>query len=133
MFYSQQLEMTQSQRYHNWPKFSKNKFHKPSALELIQAPVKAAENKQPSALVQPILTSPMKYNYQTRSPITESQERRGNHFCKTPSAAFKCSMKYCLVRRVHATVAMMMMIWMKLWMTGPMESLIFHGVKRSRS
>jgi hypothetical protein len=28
-----------------------NKFHKPSAPELIQAPVKTAENKHPSALV----------------------------------------------------------------------------------
>jgi hypothetical protein len=45
----------------------KNNFQKPSAPELIQAPVKAAENKQPSALVQPILTSPMTHNYQTRS------------------------------------------------------------------
>jgi hypothetical protein len=45
----------------------KNKFQKPSAPELLQAPVKAAENKQSSALVQPILTPPMKHNYQTRS------------------------------------------------------------------
>jgi hypothetical protein len=45
----------------------KNKFQKPSAPELRQAPLKAAENKQPSALTQPILTSPMKKNYQTRS------------------------------------------------------------------
>jgi hypothetical protein len=45
----------------------KNKFQKPSAPELIQAPVKAAENKQQSALAQPILTLPMKHIYQTRS------------------------------------------------------------------
>jgi hypothetical protein len=45
----------------------KNKFQKPSAPELIQVSLKAAENKQPEALVQPILTSPMKHNYQTRS------------------------------------------------------------------
>jgi hypothetical protein len=45
----------------------KNKFQKPSAPELIQAPLKAAENKQPASLVQPILTSPMKHTYQTRS------------------------------------------------------------------
>jgi hypothetical protein len=45
----------------------KNKFQKTSAPELLQAPVKAAENKQPSALDQPILTYPMKHNYQTRS------------------------------------------------------------------
>jgi hypothetical protein len=45
----------------------KNKFQKSLAPELAQAPVKAAENKQPAALVHPILTSPMKHNYQTRS------------------------------------------------------------------
>jgi hypothetical protein len=44
----------------------RNKFQKPSAPELLQAPVKAAENKQPSALAQPILITPMKHNYQTR-------------------------------------------------------------------
>jgi hypothetical protein len=45
----------------------KSKFQKPLAPKLFQAAVKAAENKQPAALVQPILTSPMKHNYQTRS------------------------------------------------------------------
>jgi hypothetical protein len=45
---------------------SKNKFQKPSAPELLQAPLKATENKQRAALVQPILTSRMKHNYQTR-------------------------------------------------------------------
>jgi hypothetical protein len=45
----------------------KNKFQKPLALELVQAPVKADENKQPAALVQPILTSPRKHTYKTRS------------------------------------------------------------------
>jgi hypothetical protein len=34
---------------------------------VMQAPLKAAENKQPVALVQTILTSPMKHNYQTSS------------------------------------------------------------------
>jgi hypothetical protein len=32
----------------------KNKFQKPSAPELIQSPLKAAENKQPAALAHPI-------------------------------------------------------------------------------
>jgi hypothetical protein len=45
----------------------KNKFQKPTAPELIQAPLKAAENKQPAALTQPILTSPVQHKYQTRS------------------------------------------------------------------
>jgi hypothetical protein len=44
----------------------KNKFQKPSAPELIQAPRKAAE-KQPAALVQSILASPMTHTYQTRA------------------------------------------------------------------
>jgi hypothetical protein len=45
----------------------KNKFQKTLVPKLLQSPVTAAENKQPSALAQPILTSPMKHNYQTRS------------------------------------------------------------------
>jgi hypothetical protein len=45
----------------------KNKFPKPVAPEISQAPIKAAENKQPAALIQQILTSPIKHNYQTRS------------------------------------------------------------------
>jgi hypothetical protein len=45
----------------------KNKFQKHLTPELVQAPVKASENKHPAALVQPILASPMKHNYQTRS------------------------------------------------------------------
>jgi hypothetical protein len=45
----------------------KNKFQKPSAPELIQAPLKAAENKHPSALAQSILTPPMQHKYKTRS------------------------------------------------------------------
>jgi hypothetical protein len=55
----------------------KNKFQKPFASGLVQAPMKAAENKQPAALVQPIVTSPMKHNYQTRShrPANVNQSR----------------------------------------------------------
>jgi hypothetical protein len=45
----------------------KNKFQKPKAPELLQAPLKAAENKQPAALIKQILTSPMQHYYQTRS------------------------------------------------------------------
>jgi hypothetical protein len=52
----------------------KNKFQKPLAPELVQAPVKAAENKQPAAMVQPILTYPMKQNYQTRSHHTSPRQ-----------------------------------------------------------
>jgi hypothetical protein len=62
--------MTQSQLCHNWQQLAtifKNNFQKPLAPELVQAPGKAAEIKKPAALVQPILTSPMKHNYQTRS------------------------------------------------------------------
>jgi hypothetical protein len=45
----------------------KNKFQKPLALGIIQRPIKAAENKQLSALIQTILTSPMKHTYQAIS------------------------------------------------------------------
>jgi hypothetical protein len=48
----------------------KNKFQKPSSPELIQAPLKATENKQPEALAHQILTSTMQHNYQTRSQRT---------------------------------------------------------------
>jgi hypothetical protein len=47
----------------------KNKFQKPKAPELLQAPLKAAENKQPAALTHSILSSPMQHKYQTRSQI----------------------------------------------------------------
>jgi hypothetical protein len=58
----------------------KNKFQKPSAPELIKAPLNAAENTQPEALAHPILTSPMQHTYQTRSqrPIS------ANMSCSTP-------------------------------------------------
>jgi hypothetical protein len=48
----------------------KNKFQKHLAPELVQAPVKAAENKQQAELVQPMLSSPMKHTYQIRSQHT---------------------------------------------------------------
>jgi hypothetical protein len=35
--------------------------------ELINSPIKAAENERPAALTQPLLTSPVKNTYQTRS------------------------------------------------------------------
>jgi hypothetical protein len=55
----------------------KNKFQKPSAPELIEAPLKDAENKQPAALAHPILTSPMQHKYPKRSqrPISAITER----------------------------------------------------------
>jgi hypothetical protein len=46
-----------------------NKFQKPKSPELTHSPIKSAENKRPSALTQPILTSPMQHQYQTRSQI----------------------------------------------------------------
>jgi hypothetical protein len=48
----------------------KNKFQKLKSPELSHLPIKAAENKIPSALTQPILTSPMQHKYQTRSQTT---------------------------------------------------------------
>jgi hypothetical protein len=50
----------------------KNKFQKPSAPELIQAPLNAAGNKHPAVLADPILTPPMQHKYQTRSHRTIS-------------------------------------------------------------
>jgi hypothetical protein len=48
----------------------KNKFQKLKSPELSYSPIKAAENKRPSALTHPILTSPMQHKYQTRSQTT---------------------------------------------------------------
>jgi hypothetical protein len=45
----------------------KRKYNKSPAQHLIDSPIKAAENKRPAVLVQPVLTSPTKHNYQTRS------------------------------------------------------------------
>jgi hypothetical protein len=44
----------------------KNKFKKPLAPEITESPIKAAENKRPAALIQQVLTYPVKHNYQTR-------------------------------------------------------------------
>jgi hypothetical protein len=46
---------------------SKNKFQKPLPTEISKVQIKAAENKQPAALIQQILTLPMKNNNQTIS------------------------------------------------------------------
>jgi hypothetical protein len=56
----------------------KKKFQKPSAPELLQAPIKAAENEHPSSLAQPILASPMKHNYQTRSQQSSKPKKLAN-------------------------------------------------------
>jgi hypothetical protein len=45
----------------------KNKFQKLKSPELSHSPIKAADNKRPSALTQPILTSPQQHKYETRS------------------------------------------------------------------
>jgi hypothetical protein len=45
----------------------KNKLKKPLAPEIMESPVKAAENKRPEVLIHPVLTSPVKHNYHTRS------------------------------------------------------------------
>jgi hypothetical protein len=45
----------------------KNKYKKPSAPVIIDSPIKAAENKRPVVLIQPVISSLVKHNYQTRS------------------------------------------------------------------
>jgi hypothetical protein len=56
----------------------KNKFQKPLTPTLSQqSPVKAAENKRPAAKVQPVLRSPVKHAYKTRS-ITNMQKQPSN-------------------------------------------------------
>jgi hypothetical protein len=48
----------------------KNKFQKVKPPVLSISPIKAAENKRPAVLIQPILTSAMQHTYQTRSQST---------------------------------------------------------------
>jgi hypothetical protein len=45
----------------------KRKYNNSPVQHLIDSPLKASENKRPAVLVQPVLTSPTKHNYQTRS------------------------------------------------------------------
>jgi hypothetical protein len=51
----------------------KNNYNKPPVPELIDSPIKAAENKNPAVLIQPVLTSPVKHTYQTRSQTEANQ------------------------------------------------------------
>jgi hypothetical protein len=48
----------------------KNNFQKVKAPELSNAPIKAAENKRPAVMAQPIMTTPMQHKNQTRSQTT---------------------------------------------------------------
>jgi hypothetical protein len=45
----------------------KRKYNKITTLYLIDSQIKAAENKSPAVLIQPVLTSPINHTYQTRS------------------------------------------------------------------
>jgi hypothetical protein len=51
----------------------RNKYNKPPAPELIDSPIKAAENKRPAVLIQPMLTSPVNHTYQTISQTEVNQ------------------------------------------------------------
>jgi hypothetical protein len=51
----------------------KNKYNKPPAPELVDSPIKAAENKRPAVLLQPVLKYPVKHTYQTRSQTEVNQ------------------------------------------------------------
>jgi hypothetical protein len=53
----------------------KNNYNKPPAPEPIDSPIKATENKRPGVLIQPVLTSPVKHTYQTRSQTEVNQVR----------------------------------------------------------
>jgi hypothetical protein len=45
----------------------KNKYSKPAVPVIIDYPIKAAENKHPAVLIQPVITSPAKHMYKTIS------------------------------------------------------------------
>jgi hypothetical protein len=48
----------------------KNRFQTVKAPKLSNAPIKAAKNKRPAIMAQPILTSTMQHKYNTRSQTT---------------------------------------------------------------
>jgi hypothetical protein len=52
----------------------KNNFQKVKAPALSNAPVKAAENKRPTVMAQPIMTYPMQHKHQTRTHIIVNME-----------------------------------------------------------
>jgi hypothetical protein len=56
----------------------KNKFQKVKAPELSNAPIKAAKNKIPAVMAQPIITSPIQHKYQTRSQTKINTEGATN-------------------------------------------------------
>jgi hypothetical protein len=56
----------------------KNKFQKVKAPELSNTPIKAAKNKRPAIMVQPILTSPMQHKHQIRSQTRINTEGTTN-------------------------------------------------------
>jgi hypothetical protein len=45
----------------------RNKYNKPPSPELIDSPIKATENKRHAVRIQPVLTSPVKHTFKTRS------------------------------------------------------------------
>jgi hypothetical protein len=53
----------------NFAEIFARKFKKVEAPVVPPAPINSAANKQPQSQVQPTLTSPLKYQYQTRSQI----------------------------------------------------------------
>jgi hypothetical protein len=62
----------------------KNNYNKPPVPELIDSPIKDAENKSPAVLIQPVLTSPVKHNSQTRSQTEANQVPA--HFIESPKS-----------------------------------------------
>jgi hypothetical protein len=76
------------------PAIFKRKYNKPPSPELIDAPIKAAERKRPGVLIQPLLTSPIKQTYQTRSqtevnqvPAHVSEFRNSSQFMRVVTPA----------------------------------------------
>jgi hypothetical protein len=56
----------------------KNNFQKVKAPELSNAPIKAAENKRPAVMAQPIMTSTMQHKHHTISQTTINKEGAPN-------------------------------------------------------
>jgi hypothetical protein len=66
----------------------KRKYNHIPAQHLIDSPIKAAKNKRPAVLIQPVLAFPIKHTYQTRSqtqlntiPAHFSESRESSQLC----------------------------------------------------
>jgi hypothetical protein len=87
----------------------KNKFKKPLFPEIKESQIKAAENKRPSVLVHPVITSPVKHNYHIRShtevnhtaPANGIESQNSPHLLRVITPAARSAAPLRVPARVH--------------------------------